>query len=120
MVDQPHVEQDLAHSRIGKAEHKLKWIRWVGLVDLVMLIALVTASLSGNRELVRILGPLHGGNFLLLLTLTFVGASDQLWSWWFPTGVLVTGGPIGAIVGDIMVGRRLKRERALAGGQGGA
>jgi hypothetical protein len=93
-----------------KARGRLRIIKWVGLFDAVLLIALIASSLIGNRDLVRVLGPLHGGNFLLLLTLVGVGASDGLWSWWFPAGVLFTGGPLGALVGEYLVGRKLDRQ----------
>jgi hypothetical protein len=120
MVEQTLCDQDAPQARIASSERRLKWIRWAGVLDLILLIALVTASLTGNREWVRILGPLHGGNFLLLLTLTFVGASDRLWSWGFPAAVALTGGPIGALVGEWLVSRRLKRERTLSTANGEA
>jgi hypothetical protein len=85
---------------------RLRWVRWVAVLDLLLLVALVAASRMGNRQLVAVLGPIHGGNFLLLLTMTATGAADGLWSWWFPGGVLVTGGPIGALIGEWLILRR--------------
>ena len=75
--------------------------------DALLLVALVTSSLTGNRELVRLLGPVHGGTFLLLLTLAGVGAVDGMWRWWFPVAIFFTGGPIGAIIGEWQIGKRL-------------
>lgn len=96
--------------RSTRIRRRLRIVRYVGAVDLVLLVALVASSLSGNRELVRILGPIHGGTFLLLLTLTITAASDGYWSWWFPIGIALTGGPIGALVGEWLIGRRLEQQ----------
>jgi hypothetical protein len=99
-----------------RVRQRLRWVRWAALLDLVLLVALLTASFTGNRPLVSVLGPLHGGNFLLLLTLTVTAAADGMWSWWFPLGVLVTGGPLGALVGEWLIARRLARQDALDNG----
>ncbi|MBC8075653.1 MAG: DUF3817 domain-containing protein [Chloroflexales bacterium] len=90
-----------------RALRRLNRVRWIALADAILLVALVAASLSGRRDLVRILGPLHGGNFLLLLTVVATAALDGLWSWWFPLGVLLTGGPLGALVGEWSIRRRI-------------
>ena len=44
-----------------------------------------------------------------LLGLTAHGAVKQMWGWWFPIVVVVTGGPPGSIVGDIVIRRRLPK-----------
>lgn len=90
-----------------RVRRRLSLVRWIALVDLILLVALVMSSLSGNRQLVSILGPLHGGNFLLLLVVVGTAAADGFWSWWFPLAVLVTGGPLGALIGERVVVRRL-------------
>lgn len=95
-----------------RVRRKLRLIRWFGLLDLILLIVLVASSLGGNRELVRLFGPLHGGNFLLLLTIVGLGAVDGLWRWWFPAAVLLTGGPLGALFGEWRIGRQLARKTA--------
>jgi hypothetical protein len=100
----------LTPEQFNTARRRLRIIKWVGLFDAALLITLIISSLTGNRDFVRVLGPLHGGNYLLLLTLVGVGASDGLWSWWFPAGVLLTGGPLGALVGEYLVGRTLDRQ----------
>ncbi len=87
---------------------RLRIVRWVALVDMVLLVALVTAALSGWREMVHILGPLHGINFLLLLTVVTTAALDGVWSWWFPLTVLLTAGAPGALIGEWILLRRLK------------
>lgn len=88
---------------------RLRIVRWVALADLVLLVVLVTASRLDNRALVSILGPLHGGNFLLLLVVIYTGVTDRLWSWLFFLGTLITGGPLGAFIGEFIINRRLKR-----------
>jgi hypothetical protein len=100
--------------RLARIRRRLRIVRYVGAADLVLLVALVTSSWSGNRELVGILGPLHGGTFLLLLTLTITAAADGYWSWWFPIGIALTGGPIGALVGEWLVARRLAAHAVVA------
>lgn len=79
----------------------------MALADLVLLIALVASSLTGQRELVRALGPAHGINFLLLIAIAATAVLDGLWGWWFPAAILLTAGPLGAIVGERVVQRRI-------------
>ena len=93
---------DQAQSR----QRRLRLVRWVALADGVLLASLLVASFTGARDWVSLLGPLHGGNFLLLLTVVGVGAADGLWGWWFPALVLVTAGPLGALVGEWLIGRQ--------------
>ncbi|GLV53183.1 hypothetical protein KDH_00380 [Dictyobacter sp. S3.2.2.5] len=96
--------------RIGR---RLRIVRVVALVDFVLLLALVSAALTGQREMVQILGPLHGINFLLLLVIVSVGAIDGVWEWWFPVAVLLTAGPPGAFVGEWIINRRVRTQKAL-------
>jgi len=88
---------------------RLRTVRWVALADLVLLIALITASRLDNRDWVAILGPIHGGNFLLLLVIIYTGVTDGLWHWVFLVGTFITGGPIGAFVGELIISHRLKQ-----------
>jgi hypothetical protein len=97
-------------SRFSQKRRRLIIVRWVAVVDLLLLIGLVTASLTGNRELVRILGPIHGGNFLLLCTIAAVGAFDGFWRWWLPAIIFLTGGPVGALIGEWYIGRQIHHE----------
>ena len=98
-----------AAERRERAKRRLRIVRWIALADLLLLVTLTAASFAGNRELVGLLGPIHGGNFVLLLVMIGTAAADGLWSWWFPAGVLLTGGPIGALIGERLVSRRLAR-----------
>lgn len=98
-----------------RIRQRLRWVRWVALADLTLLIALVTVSRLGHRELVSVLGPIHGANFLALLVLVYTGVTDRLWHWGFLAGTFFTGGPLGALVGELVIMRRLQRgERGAA------
>ncbi|HEV7494845.1 DUF3817 domain-containing protein [Baekduia sp.] len=80
----------------------------VGLADGLLLVVLVYfAFINRSDTAVHILGPIHGLGFLALLLLTGNGALQKLWGWWFPALVIVTGGPIGSIIGDLVLRRGL-------------
>jgi hypothetical protein len=83
----------------------------VGLADALLLVVLVYfAFVNRSDSAVHILGPIHGLGFLALLFLTANGALQRLWGWWFPAIVVVTGGPIGSIIGDFILRPKLARE----------
>jgi hypothetical protein len=85
----------------------------VGLADaLLLLVLLYVAFVDRSDSAVHVLGPVHGIGFVVLLYLTFHGAVRRLWGWWFPLVVLVTGGPIGTVVGDLVLRRRLREAAA--------
>ena len=95
---------------------RLRLVRWLGVADTLLLLWLMYAAyVVHDRDLVRVLGPIHGAGFLLLLAIAGVSASERLWGWWFPAAILLTGGPVGALVGDWAIVRRLRREPAAAG-----
>jgi hypothetical protein len=94
---------------LNKLKRRLHLVRWVAIPDFLLLVALVTVSRLGNRELVSILGPIHGINFLFLMMVVALGAVDKLWKWWFPAITFFTGGPIGAFIGEIIIVRQLKK-----------
>ena len=80
----------------------------VGIADALLLVVLMYfAFVDRSDAAVSILGPIHGVGFLVLLFLTAQGAGEKRWGWWFPALVLVTGGPLGSIVGDLVLRRRL-------------
>lgn len=91
----------------GTVKKRLRVVRWVALADALLLVALVSASFLDRRDLVSVLGPVHGGNFLLLVVLVYTGAADRLWGWWFLAATVLTGGPPGAFVGERVILRRL-------------
>jgi integral membrane protein len=80
----------------------------VGLADALLLVVLLYVAFADRSDAaVSVLGPIHGIGYLILLWLTVTGASGKRWGWWFPGIVLVTGGPVGSIVGDRILRRRL-------------
>ena len=76
------------------------------MVDLVLIIVLLFASFVNNEELVRIFGLTHVIVFLALIAIVGIGAVQKLWSWWFLVATLVTTGPPGALVGEILIARK--------------
>ena len=80
----------------------------VGIADALLLVVLLYfAFVDRSDAAVSILGPIHGVGFLILLFLTAQGAGEKRWGWWFPAVVFVTGGPLGTIVGDLVLRKKL-------------
>ena len=87
---------------------RLNVVLAVGLADALLLLVLLYVAFADRSDTaVSIIGPIHGVGFLALLYLTLRGAGEGRWGWWFPAAVLVTGGPLGSIVGDVVLRRRL-------------
>jgi hypothetical protein len=80
----------------------------VAVLDAILLVPLVYGFITDSEVHKEILGPIHGVGFLILVFLTARGAVEKLWGWWFPAIVVVTGGPPGSIVGDLLVRARLR------------
>lgn len=82
----------------------------VGVLDALLLVVLLyVAFVDRSDATVGVLGPIHGVGYLLLLGMTARGAADEQWGWWFPALVLVTGGPIGSIAGELVLRPRMRR-----------
>ena len=80
----------------------------VGIADALLLVVLMYFAFADRSDAaVSVLGPIHGIGFLILLFLTVSGAGSGRWGWWFPAIVVVTGGPLGSIAGDLILRRRL-------------
>jgi hypothetical protein len=85
----------------------------VGIADgLLLLVLLYVAFVDRSDAAVSVIGPIHGIGYLILLALTAKGAGEKRWGWWFPFIVLITGGPIGSIAGDLILRRRLPAQAA--------
>jgi hypothetical protein len=81
----------------------------VGVLDFLLLLVLVyVAWVNRSDAVVSILGPIHGVGFLALLFLTLRGAVERFWGWWFPAIVLVTGGPVGSLIGELVLRRQIR------------
>jgi integral membrane protein len=80
----------------------------VGIADALLLVVLMYfAFVDRSDAAVSVLGPIHGIGYVILLFLTYRGVIQGRWGWWFPGIVLITGGPLGSIVGDVVLRRRL-------------
>ena len=101
-------------SQTERIQRRLRIVRIAACVDLVLLIILVSAALTGQKDIVHVIGPLHGINFLLLLVIVGVAAIDGLWGWWFPVVVLLTAGPPGAFIGEWILHRRVNMGKETA------
>ena len=92
---------------VAATRRQLNLILVIGIADFVLLLVLLWASFTERDGAVSVLGPIHGVGYLILLALTARGAANGFWGWWFPAVVLVTGGPIGSLVGDFTLRRKL-------------
>jgi hypothetical protein len=80
----------------------------VGIADALLLVVLVYfAFIDRSDTAVHLLGPIHGLGFLALVGLTANGALQRFWGWWFPALVVVTGGPIGSLIGEFALRSRV-------------
>lgn len=96
-------------ARDDEVRRALNVIGVVAVLDFLLLVPLVIAALQHAEGTVDILGPLHGVGFLILVGLVIRGTLRGYWGWWFPAIAVVTGGPPGCLVGDIVVRRKLGR-----------
>jgi integral membrane protein len=88
---------------------RLNVVLAVGIADaLLLLVLFYVAFVDRDEGAISVIGPIHGIGFVALLGLTIRGATEERWPWWFPAIVLVTGGPLGSIVGDVLVRRSLR------------
>lgn len=88
----------------------LNLVAVVAIVDALLLVPLLIAALQHAEGTVDILGPLHGIGFLILVGLVIRGTLRKYWGWWFPAITVVTGGPPGCLVGDLLIRRQLDAE----------
>ncbi len=93
---------------------QLHWVAIVAILDFVLLVPLAGGALTGHHQLARSLGPIHGIGFIVELFLAVRGATSRFWGWWFPAIVLVTGGPLGALIGHRVVSSQLSAAEAPA------
>lgn len=104
-------EERVSESGKGGTELRfLNWIAIVAIVDVVLLIPLIWASrwIGDNEAVVSALGPIHGFLFMGLIGMVAWGSIQKWWGWWFPVIVVITLGPIGSLIGDLIVRRNLR------------
>ena len=78
---------------------------------------LLAASFADKVAIVSIFGLAHGIVFLALIAIVGMGALQKLWSWWFLVGTLITTGPPGAFVGEVLIARKAKAILATKEGE---
>ncbi|MGH2841251.1 MAG: DUF3817 domain-containing protein [Solirubrobacteraceae bacterium] len=88
---------------------QLNLVLVVAVLDALLLVPLVYGFITDSEVHKEILGPIHGIGFLFLVFLTGRGAIEKQWGWWFPAIVVLTGGPPGSIIGDLIVRSKLRR-----------
>ena len=92
----------------GSTRRQLNVLLVIGLVDFGLLLVLVYfAFVDRSDAAVSVLGPIHGVGYVILVALCGLGALRRRWGWWFPAIVLLTAGPPGTIIGDLVLRRRL-------------
>jgi integral membrane protein len=117
--------EDLRDSlRVARSEtrppirrRRLNALRLVSLVDGLLLLALLYAAIRADEEAVRVLGPVHGGLFLVLLAGVAAAAWRGWWSWRF-FAVVVVLGPLASIPGlEVQRARAARRAKFSASGR---
>jgi len=98
----------------GATRRLLRWVAIVAAIDTALLVPLVIGAVADNHGLTSVLGPIHGFGFLLELFLAALGTRNRMWGWWFPVLVIVTLGPLGALIGHRKVTRELNAAAAPA------
>jgi hypothetical protein len=88
---------------------RLLVVRIVAILDAFLLVPLVYGFIADAEVHKELLGPIHGTGFLLLVYLVGMGAVQKLWDWWFPAIVVVTLGPPGSLMGDLIISRQIRR-----------
>lgn len=91
---------------------RLNWVTWLAVADAVALVVLIWAAIADREGIVSVLGPVHGAGFVLLCVLIGIGAVEKLWGWWFLIVTVVTLGPPGSLVGEVVIRRRLNEQPA--------
>ena len=90
----------------------LNWVTAIAVADALLLIPLVWAAIADRDGVVDVLGPAHGFGFIALCALIGIGALQRLWGWWFLVVTIVTLGPPGSLVGEVVIRRRLNAQPA--------
>jgi hypothetical protein len=96
---------------------RLNALRLVSLVDGLLLVALLYVAIRADEEAISVLGPLHGGLFLVLLAGVAAAARRGWWSWRFFAAVVVLG-PLASIPGlEVQRARAARRAKFSTSGR---
>lgn len=99
-------------AELASVKRLVNLIAVVAVVDVLLLGPLLWAAFTDRDDLVSVLGPIHGIGFLILLTLCVRGAAAERWGWWWPLLIVLTLGPVGSLIGDVVVRRELRGQPA--------
>lgn len=98
---------------IATTKKLLNVVLAVGVADLILFLILIwVAFIDRSDSAVSLIGPIHGVGFVILIGLTAKGAVDGRWGWWFPAITLITTGPPGSIVGDLILRKQIAEQEA--------
>ncbi|CAN5167619.1 hypothetical protein BH20ACT16_BH20ACT16_05000 [soil metagenome] len=86
---------------------RLNIILVLAIVDAVLLVPLLLHRFADLDVPTMPIGMTHGLLFIALVGLCAKGALDKLWGWWFPAITVITGGPLGSIIGDLVIRRKI-------------
>jgi hypothetical protein len=89
---------------------RLNWVTAIAVIDAIALVVLVWAAVTDREGIVDVLGPAHGGGFVLLCVLIGLGCLEKLWGWWFLILTIVTLGPPGSLIGEVIIRRRVNQQ----------
>jgi hypothetical protein len=91
---------------------RLNWVTAIAVIDAIALVVLVWAAVTDREGIVDVLGPAHGGGFVLLCVLIGLGCLEKLWGWWFLLITIVTLGPPGSLIGEVIIRKRVNQQPA--------
>lgn len=101
-----------AHT-VASTKRLLNIVLAIGVADLVLFLILIwVAFVDRSDSMVSLIGPIHGVGFVALVGLTAYGAVEGRWGWWFPGITLITTGPPGSIIGDLILRKQLAEHEA--------
>lgn len=99
-------------AELARTKRLVNVIALVAVLDVMLLAPLLWAAFTDRQDLVSVLGPIHGIGFLILLTLCVRGVTAERWGWWWPLLIVLTLGPVGSLIGDLVVRRELRAQPA--------
>jgi integral membrane protein len=105
----PPVSPSAATPDLAGTKKLLNIVLAIGVADLLLFLVLMyVAFVDRSDSAVSIIGPIHGIGFVALVGLTAKGAVEGRWGWWFPGITLITTGPPGSIIGDLILRKQLR------------